>query len=164
MRDPIMAITISQPFASLIAEGTKWVENRTWYTAYRGPLAIHAGRGTQYLSPLRLAAYPTGKVLAIADLVACESLEQLRQRSFLGRIEGSQLLTVRDVLDHEHTEGPWCWILQNVRQIEPVAWAGRQGLWTFDRSLAVTQGRSHDTSTGATATAATDTSGGSGHD
>jgi len=44
------ALTISQPYASLIASGEKWVENRTWATRYRGPLAIHAGRGTQYLS------------------------------------------------------------------------------------------------------------------
>jgi len=44
------ALTISQPFASLIASGSKFVENRTWPTSYRGPLAIHAGKGTQYMT------------------------------------------------------------------------------------------------------------------
>lgn len=43
------ALTISQPYASLIANGEKWIENRRWETLYRGKLAIHAGKGTQYL-------------------------------------------------------------------------------------------------------------------
>jgi len=49
------ALTISQPYASLIASGEKWVENRSWPTGYRGPLAIHAGKGTQYLDRRELA-------------------------------------------------------------------------------------------------------------
>ena len=38
------AITISQPWAHLIVRGEKRVENRTWPTEHRGPLAIHAGK------------------------------------------------------------------------------------------------------------------------
>ena len=37
------AITIKQPFASLIAEGIKDIENRTWPTKFRGRVLIHAG-------------------------------------------------------------------------------------------------------------------------
>lgn len=37
------AITIHQPFASLIAHGVKTYETRGWPTAYRGPILIHAG-------------------------------------------------------------------------------------------------------------------------
>lgn len=36
------AITIWQPWASLIALGVKTIETRSWSTDYRGPLAIHA--------------------------------------------------------------------------------------------------------------------------
>lgn len=43
----VKALTISQPFAKLIADGEKFVENRGWPTHYRGRLAIHAGLGTQ---------------------------------------------------------------------------------------------------------------------
>ena len=43
------ALTVSQPYASMIGP-EKWVENRRWYTPYRGRLAIHAGKGTQYLT------------------------------------------------------------------------------------------------------------------
>lgn len=38
------AITVKQPWAWAIAHGGKTVENRSRGTAYRGPLAIHAGQ------------------------------------------------------------------------------------------------------------------------
>lgn len=38
------AISIRQPWAWLIVEGVKPVENRSWATRYRGPLLIHAAK------------------------------------------------------------------------------------------------------------------------
>lgn len=38
------ALTLHQPWASLVAMGVKTVETRGWSTKYRGPLAIHAGK------------------------------------------------------------------------------------------------------------------------
>ena len=38
------AISIHQPWASLIAFGEKRFETRSWKTDYRGPLLIHASR------------------------------------------------------------------------------------------------------------------------
>ena len=39
------ALTLIQPWATLVALGFKTVETRSWATGYRGPLAIHAGVG-----------------------------------------------------------------------------------------------------------------------
>jgi hypothetical protein len=39
------AITLTQPWATLVAIGAKKIETRSWATAYRGPLAIHAAKG-----------------------------------------------------------------------------------------------------------------------
>ena len=36
------ALTLWQPWASLVALGWKSVETRCWSTKYRGPLAIHS--------------------------------------------------------------------------------------------------------------------------
>lgn len=36
------ALTLRQPWASLVAVGAKRIETRSWLTKYRGPLAIHA--------------------------------------------------------------------------------------------------------------------------
>lgn len=37
-------ISVLQPWAWLLAHGYKDVENRTWYSRYHGPFAIHAGK------------------------------------------------------------------------------------------------------------------------
>lgn len=39
------ALTLTQPWATLVAIGAKKIETRSWYTSYRGPLAIHAAAG-----------------------------------------------------------------------------------------------------------------------
>lgn len=38
-------ITLTQPWATLVAIGAKQIETRSWQTSYRGPLAIHAAKG-----------------------------------------------------------------------------------------------------------------------
>lgn len=38
------ALSLTQPWAILIAIGAKRIETRSWGTAYRGPLAIHASK------------------------------------------------------------------------------------------------------------------------
>lgn len=126
------ALTISQPFASLIADGEKLVENRTWETRYRGRLAIHAGKGLQYLTRAEAEDYPRGCVVAIAELFACMPLESMRQISRSQSIQRSSL-TIGEVLDHEHTEGPWCWILRDVRKLDqPIPCTGAQSIWNWD--------------------------------
>lgn len=42
-RNKMKAITVKQPWASLIVEGIKDIENRTWKTNFRGRVLIHAG-------------------------------------------------------------------------------------------------------------------------
>jgi hypothetical protein len=39
----VKAITVRQPHADDILNGSKIIENRGWSTEYRGPLLIHAG-------------------------------------------------------------------------------------------------------------------------
>lgn len=39
------AISVKQPWASLIIEGIKDIENRNWQAYYRGRLYIHTGKG-----------------------------------------------------------------------------------------------------------------------
>lgn len=40
--DAVKALTLHQPWATLVAIGVKRIETRSWSTKYRGPLAIHA--------------------------------------------------------------------------------------------------------------------------
>lgn len=79
------ALSIRQPWAYLLAQGLKDIENRTWSTLYRGPLLIHAGQGMsadEYRDCCRLAArigiqipgfstFDRGGIIGIANLVDC---------------------------------------------------------------------------------------------
>lgn len=60
------AISIRQPWAWLIVNGFKDIENRTWDTKYRGMVLIHASKGM------------TRKDYAAAQAV-CESLPPLQR-------------------------------------------------------------------------------------
>lgn len=130
------ALTVSQPFAELIAIGQKWVENRRWYTPYRGALAIHAGRGTQYLPRSELRHYDIGCFVAVCELLDCVGLTWLANGLQHPAWETRVGRTIQEVLNHPHTEGPVCWILGNVRRLSrPIPYRGRQGLFEVPDEL-----------------------------
>lgn len=79
------AITLTQPWASLVAVGAKTIETRSWRTSYRGPLAIHAAKGfppsaRDFAECPLVQSYvgqdplPTGCILATCRLVACNRI------------------------------------------------------------------------------------------
>lgn len=117
------ALTICQPYAEMIVRGEKRVENRTWPTNHRGLLYIHAGKSREWWDEvLHAKKYPRvawGAVIAIATLADCVRLE-----------DGAAKYPWLD--DHEHANGPWCWILENVTPIGPWPWRGAQGLFDID--------------------------------
>ncbi len=119
------ALTVMQPYPHLIAIGEKRVENRTWPTGYRGPLVIHAGLSRSWLGDPDEMKYPDmafGAIVAVARLVACVNLVLVDS----GRLPEE----LKWIADHEHTEGPWCWVLGDVRRIEPARpWRGERSLW-----------------------------------
>ncbi len=127
-------LTISQPFASLIAVGAKFVENRNWRTSYYGPIAIHAGSGTQFLTRSELRAYHTGAVIAVARLVNCLHIESIREGAakWPTACPNGVSRTWSELREHRHTEGLWCWVLEDVTRIKPIPAKGQIGLWDWE--------------------------------
>jgi hypothetical protein len=77
------ALSVKQPWAWLIANGNKDIENRTWKTNFRGEFFIHAGLTSDKLAfdflaqkmkgqriP-SIASLPYGGIVGIARLVDC---------------------------------------------------------------------------------------------
>lgn len=132
------ALTISQPFASLIASGQKWVENRKWECLYRGPLAIHAGKGAQYLTRKELLRHPTGCIVAVCQVEGCIHVSSAREALALGLGHGKyspDALAV--ILRHQHTEGPFGIVLGSiVRLDDPIPCTGALGLWNVPPEIA----------------------------
>ena len=125
------ALTICQPYATLIVRGEKLVENREWPTRYRGRLLIHAGKSRQWLDDEDEAEFAElgdplvfGAVVGEARLADVLRIERIRWGDY-----DAQYPWLRE---HEHTNGTWCWVLQDVqRYAQPVPWKGAQGLWDF---------------------------------
>lgn len=123
----LIAITLHQPWASLIAAGKKHYETRSWGTDYRGTIAIHAAKKLHeeqsLVSFLNLHhnQIPLGAVIAIAELTDCILMDEdfiLKQSSleqYFGLWE----------------PGRYAWKLENVRAIEPIPATGKQGLWKW---------------------------------
>jgi len=101
------ALSLRQPWASLIADGRKTIETRTWRTRYRGPLAIHA-------SARPYEDLPTGGIVAVALLYGCRPMETTD--------EYAACIALFD--------GAYAWLLANVEPVPLVPCKGRLGLWT----------------------------------
>ena len=128
------ALTICQPYAELIMLRQKLVENRSWPTNYRGPIGIHAGRSRAWLTtylPLP-GKMEFGALVGFATLIDCLPITKLvtKKKPRYWRIP-----EIRD-----HAEGPYCWILDDVRRLlEPMPMPGKQGLFTIADNLSIMQ-------------------------
>lgn len=130
------ALTICQPYAHLIVNGDKLVENRDWPTRYRGRLLIHAGKSREWLDDGEEQEYAEAGAPLVFGAVVGEA--QLADVLHIARIEWGEYDAKYPWLrEHGHTHGPWCWVLQDVRRYDrPMPWKGAQGLWDFpDASL-----------------------------
>lgn len=110
----LRALSIQQPWASLIAAGEKRVENRSWQTGYRGLVAIHAGASRAQLDADQAVRLPLGAVIAVARLTAVHHLSELPP----------------EWRDDPYANGPFCWVLSDIHRLEtPVPCRGHLGLW-----------------------------------
>jgi len=132
------ALTILQPYAHLIAEGSKLVENRSWRTNHRGWLAIHAGKGTSLLDDWDGESdnMVFGAVVAFAHVYDCVSYKDARTKDV-------RLRTGQRVLDHEHACGPFCFLFDEVHTlVRPYYCKGAQGLWNLRSEMKEIEERS----------------------
>lgn len=141
-------LTLTQPWASLVVDGDKQIETRSWKTDYRGPLAIHASKSmTQdawdVVAALRqrnriIDTKERGMILGLVDLVGCVEITNAIYR--LSTNSDVQLrwpssdriwtLTQRERDYGDYTPGRFAWLLsQPIRYSRPIAALGRLGLW-----------------------------------
>lgn len=127
------AITLWQPWASLLACGAKEYETRSWQTSYRGPIAIHAAArkyhtgdmpavavyaAIQALRPitsklakttmyLPLELLPRGCIIATAELVGCHEMRSYIERTaeiIIQTQNGERLIRAEE---NEYLFGDW---------------------------------------------------------
>ena len=102
---PVKALSIQEPYASMIAEGIKTIETRKWHTKYRGDLLLCASKRPA----IKLAGY----AFAVMTLTLCEPMAP--------RHRDRACCPVQDRV--------FAWCLENLRLIEPVPLKGALGLF-----------------------------------
>lgn len=123
------AITIKQPWASLIINGYKKYEFRSWKTNYRGELLIHAGKGTDKKALSKFKDlnldYPVGKIIGKVTLTDCIQVTPSFEKEL---IKGNEL-----VYGNTINRSGYAWKLDNINIIDSgVEINGQLGLWNFD--------------------------------
>lgn len=144
------ALSLTQPYATLVALGYKHNETRSWSTYYRGPLAIHAAAGS-----------PTWAREALLEIPFCRAhffpgipsptradvrrvLESLPRGAILATTTLASVVPVSlapNVTDVEeqlgdYTPGRYAWVLRDTCSLpQPVPARGALGLWTWDESV-----------------------------
>ena len=115
--------------ASLIVEGTKKIETRSWYTSYRGPLLIHAAKRKitrdsweEDLLPYikdPLQPVPLGAIVGRVQLVDCVRTEKL-----VGQISHTE-----NQLGN-FADGRFGWVTEKPEVFQtPIPYKGMQGLF-----------------------------------
>lgn len=124
-------ITIKQPFASLIAEGLKEYEFRTWKTNYRGEILIHAGKGIDKKAMKKFEQYhleyPSGCIIAKAYLSDCIKINNEKR----SELKEKNPLVYSGVIKDLEWEG-YGFKLENVTKIKPIPINGKLSLWDYE--------------------------------
>ena len=144
------AITIWQPWASLLVSGKKKYETRSWATSYRVPIAIHAAKrpvrqtidaliadeGDGWVTldcferlftcPEELNQLPTGAIVGTAILTCCHLITE----AFVEK------LTPMELALGDFTLGRYAWEFHWRTPVDPpVPVKGSQGLWEWEGGI-----------------------------
>lgn len=137
------AITIKQPWASLIAFGEKQFETRSWKTKHRGELAIHAGKsidkkayeafsevlakhGINSISDL-----PTGCIIASVNLIDCHQVIE-EESGIRAIMDSSIIIDGQEYQMGYYTEGYFGWKVELIEKFKtPIEHKGQLNLWDW---------------------------------
>lgn len=122
------ALTIKQPWTSLIVNGYKEYEFRSWKTNYRGKILLHAGMSLENDMLERFKNYnldyTLGAIIGEAELVDCILVDTSFQE---------KLMNINPIVygRSNHVE-TYAWKLVNIKKYDkPIYIKGKLGLWNY---------------------------------
>jgi hypothetical protein len=143
------ALTVKQPWASLVVEGIKDIENRTWKTNFKGRVLIHAG-----IRPDNIRLEVEGQA-STQEIEILSTLGRVEDEGLFGCIIGSVEI-VDCVINHpsiwaeksyyavnlnslpfneedEKDQIIYNWVLANpIKFPEPIPAKGKLSFWKFE--------------------------------
>lgn len=146
------AITLWQPWASLLAYGVIEYETRSWATKYRGPMAIHAAASepknlfyqmsgiiTSILGAGNPMDYPRGAVIATANLIACHEMKEDNWGNIGLWHSNNGTCKFYAISEQQASLGDWqsgryAWEFTNMKMLDtPIPAKGGQRIWNWIR-------------------------------
>jgi len=128
-------LTLTQPWATLVAIGAKKIETRSWSTEYRGPLVIHSAKtfpaeAMALMVTQPFAMYLAGHKMPLGFVIAtCELVDVVRI------IQGVEIPLGGEWHFGDYTLGRYMWYLENVKMLpEPIQARGALGLWEWKQA------------------------------
>lgn len=124
------ALTIKEPWATLIISGYKKYEFRSWKTNYRGKILIHAGKTLEKDVEKRFEEYNLkynmGYIIGEAELVDCILVDE--------KLEQELIKLNKTVYGRSRHVRNYAWKLENIKKYEkPIKINGKLGLWNYDK-------------------------------
>lgn len=121
-------LTVKQPWATLIVEGLKKYEFRSWKTKYRGEILIHAGLSEEKEEMEKFKSlnmdFPKGKIIGIVNIVDCLLLDDSLNK---------QIISEHNVAYGNKYRTGYAWKLDGARKIKlDKEVKGKLGLWNLD--------------------------------
>ena len=122
-------LTIREPWASLIINGYKKYEFRSWKTNYRGKILIHTSQKIEKEMLSRFKDYDLncvgGSIIGEAELTDCILVDENFNQS-LRKIDNV-------VYGRSNHVEKYAWKLENVKKYdEPIPMKGKLGLWNIE--------------------------------
>ena len=124
-------LSIKEPYASLILNGYKHIETRSYKTNYRGEIFIHANKKAvnnkllnDYVIDIsKNISMNNGYIILKANLIDCIYMDN----KFINNIKNSNeyKLGLYEI-------GRYAWILDNIEAIEPIKANGKLNIWNYD--------------------------------
>ena len=106
-------LTLKQPWATLVAEGIKKIEFRSWKTNYRGKILIHAGVGVD-----------NEAMIQFKDLIDCVKLDEQMNKDIISQNNIAY--------GTKYREG-YAWILSDSKKIySDKILKGKLGIWDIE--------------------------------
>jgi activating signal cointegrator 1 len=150
-------LSLTQPWASLVAVGAKRIETRSWATKHRGTVAIHAAktfpasaRANCSLQPflreltragLSRPELPLGAIVATAQIaLVFHTGDSLNYQHISRTMRGPNGLTY-EMTPQEYAFGDYSaqrygWVLTDVRRLPiPIPCKGALGLWEVPAAI-----------------------------
>ena len=126
-------LSLTEPYATIIKEGKKAIETRSWKTNYRGKLYIHASstkipkkyrENKDLMNLVDINNLNYGYIVCSCELIDCVKMTD----EFIEKVK----LNNEEYISGIYARDRYAWILKNIEILDkPIKAKGHLGIWNF---------------------------------